>query len=133
MGTSPVGPLAAPAWMTAAAVAGVVVLTLLFGRDDWQAVLLGSAGPLVAAAATWIVVERVHRREPAGVSAAMIKLFAAKMLFFGVYVAAAVALLPVEIRAFVVSFTSQYIMLHFMEAIFLRRLFAAPEGRRGVD
>lgn len=77
--------------------------------------------------------ERVHRREPAGTSPAMIKLFAAKMVFFGVYVAGVVMLLRVPTRAFVVSFTSQYIMLHFMEAIFLRRLFAAGAGRSSLD
>ena len=108
-------------------------MALLMGRDDLAAVLLGSAGPLAGAVASWIVVARVHRRDVRRVWPAMIKLFAAKMLFFGVYVVAAVTWLPVSIRAFVVSFTSQYIMLHFMEAMFLRRLFAVPEGRPDVD
>ena len=118
------------------AAAGVVcwgALTLVMGSANRTAVLVGSLGPVVAALGTWVVVERLHRRAPARVSSAMIKLFAAKMLFFGAYVAAAVLLLPIATRAFVVSFTSQYIMLHFMEAVFLRRLFAASDGHARVD
>jgi len=127
MGPSPL------VWMAATASAAGGVLTLALGPDAWTAVLAGSAGPFVAAAVTWIVVERLHRRAPARVAPAMITLFAAKMLWFGAYVAAVVILVPVATRAFIVSLTSQYIMLHFMEALFLRRLFAGPARRPGVD
>lgn len=127
MGPSPLG------WMAAAAVVAGGALTRLLGADAWGAVLAGSIGPFVAAAVTWIVVERLHRRAPARVAPAMIKLFAAKMLWFGAYVAAVLVLLPIAPRAFVVSLTSQYIMLHFLEALFLRRLFAGPARRSGVD
>jgi hypothetical protein len=120
-------------WMGAASVGCWAALSLVLGPESRGAVSVGSLGPLVAAVATWIVVERLHARKPEQVSSGMIKLLAAKMLFFGVYVAAAVTLLPMPVRAFVVSFTSQYIMLHFIEALFLRRLFAAPGRRVGVD
>lgn len=130
MGTSP---LAVPALMAAAALVCGTAIGLIMGPGSLGAVLAGSAAPVVGAAVTWLIVERVHRREPAKVSPAMIKLFAAKMVFFGAYVAAAVTLLPVPTRAFVVSFTSQYIMLHFMEAMFLRRLFDTGAGRSGLD
>jgi hypothetical protein len=119
--------------MVAASLVCWGTLTLVMGPEHRTAVLSGSAGPLVAALGTWIVVERLHRHRPAQVSSAMIKLFAAKMLFFGAYVAAAVMLLPRATRAFVVSFTSQYIMLHFIEAVFLRRLFAGSDGPASVD
>jgi hypothetical protein len=119
--------------MLAASVAASALLSIVLGPENRGAVLAGSAGPLVAAVGTWVVVHRIHRRAPARVSAAMIKLLAAKMLFFGLVVVAAVALLRGSIRAFVVSLTSQYIMLHFLEAVFLRRLFAAGPGRPGAD
>lgn len=119
--------------MAAAALPCGVVIALLAGPGHGGAVLAGSVGPLVAAAVTWVIVDGVHRREPARVSAAMIKLFAAKMLFFGLYVAAVILLVRVPTRTFVVSFTSQYIMLHFMEAMFLRRLFAAGAARSRLD
>jgi hypothetical protein len=121
------------AWMAVASVACLAVLSLVMGPESRGAVLLGSLAPLAAAVGTWIVVERLHARKPEQVSGAMIKLLAAKMLFFGAYVAAAVTLLPLSVRAFVVSFISQYIMLHVIEALFLRRLFAAPGRRIGVD
>jgi len=124
------GPLG---WMAAAGFVCWGVLTLVMGPEGRSAVLVGSIGPFVAAAGTWIIVERLHARAPARISSAMIKLFAAKMLFFGAYVAAAVVLLPGATRAFVVSFTGQYIMLHFMEAVFLRRLFAGSDGPARLD
>jgi len=55
----------------------------------------------------------------------MIKLFAVKLLFFGAYVTAVVMSLPAGKTVFVASFVSQYILLHVMEAIYLRRLFSA--------
>lgn len=119
--------------MAAAALLCGGAIALILGPESRAAVIAGSAGPFAAAAATWVIVDRVHRRAPAKVAPAMIRLFAAKMIFFGVYVAAAVTLLPVPMRAFVVSFTSQYIMLHFMEAMFLRRLFAEGARRTGLD
>jgi hypothetical protein len=119
--------------MAAASFVSGGALSLVMGPESRSAVLLGSVGPLVAAVATWVVIERLHARKPDQVSNAMIKLLAAKMLFFGAYVASAVLLLQLPVRAFVVSFTSQYIMLHFIEALLLRRLFAAPGGRVGAD
>ena len=95
------------------------------GRQTIGAALLGAAGPLAAAVVTWIVVHRVHLREPERTSAAMIKLFAVKLLFFGAYVTAVVMSLPAGKTVFVASFVSQYILLHVMEAIYLRRLFSA--------
>ena len=125
--TGPVG------WMAAASLVCGAVLSLAMGPESRGAALLGSLGPLAAAVATWIVVKRQHARKPDQVSNALIKLLAGKMLLFGAYVAAVVTLVPVPPRAFVVSFTSQYIMLHFIEGLFLRRLFAAPGRRVGVD
>ena len=122
-----------PGLMVAASLACAGGLMLVTGSENAVAVVAGSAGPLVAAVGTWIIVERLHRRAPALVSPAMIKLFAGKMLLFGAYVVAAVTLLPISPKAFVVSFASQYIMLHFMEAVFLRRLFAGADGSAGAD
>jgi len=47
------------------------------------------------------------------------------LLFFGAYVTAVVMSLPAGKTVFVASFVSQYILLHVMEAIYLRRLFSA--------
>jgi hypothetical protein len=114
-----VSPLAG---MTAASMACAAVLLLL--ADDRPGVLLGMLGPLAAALATWIVVERTHVREPARVSGTMVVLFGMKMVLYPAYVVAVVLLLDAGSTAFVVSFTCQIVLLYALEARYLRRLFA---------
>lgn len=125
--------MAAPplAVLTGASVLCAAVVAGVFGRPDLPAVLLGVPGPLAAAVATWVLVHRAHQRAPEGVSALMVKLFGAKLVFFGAYVAVAVSALPRGAVAFVVSFTSQYILLHLLEALALRRLFSGAATPRG--
>jgi hypothetical protein len=110
--------------MTVASGVCCLAVVAITGRQHGSAALLGAAGPLFGALGTWVAVERAHRRGPERTSGVMIKLFAAKMLLFGAYVAAVVVLLPEWTTVFVVSFTSQYILLHIMEAVFFRRLFS---------
>lgn len=109
--------------MAAASVACSAGLLLLL--DDRRGVVLGTIGPLVAALATWVVVARAHARAPARVSGVMVVLFGVKMLAYPAYVVAVVLLLDAGSAAFVVSFTSQIVLLYGLEALFLRRLFAA--------
>ena len=52
-------------------------------REIW----LGMLGPLISAIASWIVMERQHRQRPQGMTRLLIKAFAAKMIFFGIYIA----------------------------------------------
>ncbi len=119
MGTRPL------VWMAATSVVCWLVLLAVVGLQNAVAALVGAAGPLLGALGTWRIVERTHVRAPERTSGVMIKLFAAKMLLFGAYVVAVVLLLPDWTTVFVVSFTSQYILLHVMEAVFLRRLFSS--------
>lgn len=118
------------AGMAGASVACSAALVLMLpGEDGRGAVLVGMAGPLAAAASTWVLVVRVHQRAPDQVSAVMIKLFAAKLVLFGAYVAVAVTQLSAgDVVPFVVSFTCHYILLHLMEALYLRRLFAGDHA-----
>jgi hypothetical protein len=51
----------------------------------------------------------------------------------GVYVAAVVLVLSAGATAFVSSFASQYIMLHLLEAMYLRRLFTGRGEPLGVS
>jgi hypothetical protein len=88
------------------------------------AVTLGVVGPLVVASAAWLLMERAYVRAPERFFGLMIKLFAAKMVLFGAYVAAVVMLLPTGSIPFVMSFTMTYAVLHVMEALYLRRLFS---------
>ena len=86
--------------------------------------LLGMVGPLGAGVATMVVVERTYRRDPAALTPLMVKAFGAKILFFGGYVAAVIALTPLSSIPFIASFCFYFIGLHMTEAWLLRSLFA---------
>ena len=88
------------------------------------------AGPLVAACASWVAVERMHAVAPERVMSVMLTAFMAKMMFFGVYVAGMLRGLELRRTPFVVSFTVYFIALYAMEALFLKRLFES--GRAAV-
>jgi hypothetical protein len=110
------------AQMAAASVACLAAVLVATGAAAPVAVIAGMAAPLAAAIVTWLLVERTHRRAPAGVSGVMIKLFGAKLVLIGAYVAAVVTMLDAGVVPFVVSFVAHYLLLHVMEAVSLRRL-----------
>jgi hypothetical protein len=94
-------------------------------------VLAGLLGPLVAVAATWIVVSRVHHRNPGGVHAVMLGAFGVKAIFFAVYAVAVVKGFGVDVTAFGLSFAVCFITLYAIEAALFARLFRTPvEGAR---
>ncbi len=106
-------------------------LLLASGPGDRLPVALGWLGPLLVTIASWTLVERVHLGSPERVSALMVKLFGAKMLLFGGFAAAVLIRLPGSRVAFIVSFTAQYILLHVMEALYLRRLCSSETAAPG--
>jgi hypothetical protein len=122
--------------LTAASAACGVFLLLISGVHAFAPVLFGMLAPLAVAITTWVIVQRTHARAPEQVSGLMIKLFGAKMVVFGAYVASVLLVVPAQRVTFVVSFTCQYILLHLIEAWYLRRLFVAgddPAGRLSVS
>lgn len=88
------------------------------------ATLLGMLGPLTMAGGTWLLTERTYRRNPDRVTAMMMVGFGAKMVFVGVYLTVMLRVLAVEPVPFVASFTSYFILLYAIEALYLKRLFA---------
>jgi hypothetical protein len=87
-------------------------------------ILLGVAGPCVGVLTAWVLMVRTFRRNPAALTRLMMIAFAAKMIFFGAYVAFVLRMLPVRPIPFVVAFTSAFIVLYTMQAFSLRRLLA---------
>ena len=81
-------------------------------------------GPLAAASGTWLLAEWVYRQRPAGLTPLMATVFVLKIVFFGAYVAVMIRLLRFRPVPFVVSFTSYFIALYLIEALYLRRLFS---------
>jgi len=91
-----------------------------------MAVVLGTIGPLAVASATWVLMQQTYRRDPRRLTPLMLKLFAGKMVFFGVYVAVMLGVLALRPVPFVVSFTISFVSLHLIEALSLRRLLKNP-------
>lgn len=112
-------------WMAGASIAAWLAATRLLNIDADREIVLGMIGPLLAAVVTWVLVERTWTSShPERLTGLMIQAFAAKMVFFAVYIVVMLKMLPVRPIEFVVSFTSYFIALHVTEALCMRRLFA---------
>ena len=108
--------------MVGASVGSWLVAALLTSRAAGGAMFLGMIGPLGAAVGTWLAVETVHRRNPVGVTRVLLVGFAAKMVFFGAYVALVLTRIGSSAIPFAASFTVYFIGLYGAEAAMLRRL-----------
>lgn len=86
------------------------------------AIFFGMLGPLVAVGATWLLVERAHRLDPARVGPLLMSAFAVKLVFFGVYVLAVTRLPGVDAAPFAVSFVGYFIALYIVQAVLIRGL-----------
>ena len=121
------------AWMVGASVVSWLIVSRAAG-DSNPEVLYGMLGPLVVAAVSWIVVERTYRSKPDRLMSVMVQALAIKAVFFGAYVVGMLRVAGLRPVPFIVSFTSYFIALHVMEAVFMRRLFqsafAAPPLRQ---
>ena len=119
--------------MVGASALGWLALLAVAGPESVKSVTVGTLGPLVATVLSWLAIVRAHARAPGQVHNAMLRFFGAKVVFFGAFITAAVTWLALGTRMFVVSFATQYIMLHFMEAFYLHRLFASQAPPVGAD
>jgi hypothetical protein len=115
-------------WMVGVSLTSWLVVTVVRG-DANPELLFGMVGPLLAACASWVAVERMHAAAPERVMSVMLTAFMAKMMFFGVYVAAMLRGLELRRTPFVVSFTIYFVALYAMEALFLKRLFESGHER----
>ncbi|HUL74388.1 MAG TPA: hypothetical protein VLT86_14875 [Vicinamibacterales bacterium] len=113
-------------WMTAACAGSALALVAFVPGFAPRDVVAGMAGPLVAAGVSWLMIDRIARVNPAGLTPLMMVAFAVKLVFFGAYVALALRVLQVAPVPFVVSFTLAFVGLWAAEAVLLHRL----AGRR---
>jgi hypothetical protein len=120
--------------VTAGSVA--IAAAVVAGGAAWGApglarpVFAGLAGPLIAVVATWVLVVRGYRRDPAGLSNLTVAAFFVKLVFFIAYVAVAIKVAGLPVRSFGISFVTWFIALYAVEAVLLARLFR--EGPKGV-
>jgi hypothetical protein len=109
--------------MVGSSLATWLAIAAFLDRGTSRAVLFGMLGPLVAVTTTWLLVERIHRRRSEAPTAFMIGAFAVKLVFFGMYVTVMLRVLLLRPMPFVISFTSYFIVLYLIEALYLRRLY----------
>ncbi len=109
-------------WMAAGCVGSWLVAVALVDRTT--ELLLGMLGPLVAAAGTWLVVERTQRQDPAQVTRVMMSAFGLKMLFFGLYVVGVSRVPGIDLPTFGVAFFVYFVVLYIVQALLLRGLTA---------
>ena len=86
-------------------------------------VLGGLLGPLAATVATWFLVTRAHRRNPATVTNLMVAAFAVKMVFFGVYCVVMVKVVGLSVASFGLWFAMFFIAFYGVEAALFMRVF----------
>lgn len=110
--------------MVLASVTSWLAATAVVGARTSLEVLFGMLGPLAVASATWLFVSWVYKERPEELTGLMAGAFFLKMIFFGGYVAAMLRIMNVRPVPFIVSFTSYFIGLYFMEALYLKRLFS---------
>lgn len=108
-------------WTTVGSVLSALALAMRFGREVW----LGMLAPLVVVSVTWILSERVYKANPERLTSVMIGAFAGKLVFFGAYVGLVIGIIGVQPVPFAVSFTGYFIVLHLIEALWLKRLFVS--------
>ena len=116
------------AWMMAASVAAWVLVTATLADRANPEAAWGIAGPLTGTALSWVAYVRAHETAPERLTRVMITAFALKLIFFSVYVVAAMRVLALRPAPFVVSFTTAFIVLYAMEAFSLRRLVMGATG-----
>jgi hypothetical protein len=114
----------AAGWMIAGGLGSALLVAFGSGWAAGVEVLLGMLAPLAAVSVSWVLTERAYRRDPAGLMPLMMSAFAAKVVFFGGYVALMLKVVGLRPVPFVVSFTSYFIALYLIEALLMRRLFA---------
>lgn len=110
------------AWMVAASGAAWILMTALLGDRVNPEAAWGIAGPLTSAVVSWVAYVRANQAASERLTRVMITAFALKLMFFSVYVTAAMRVLDLRAAPFVVSLTSAFIVLHAIEAFSLRRL-----------
>jgi len=111
-------------WMMAAGIGTWLAAAAFVDRRTALEMLLGMLGPLIVVCVTWVLMARTYRSNPQGLTAMMTAAFAGKMIVFGAYVAVMLGVLSVRPVPFVASFTTYFVGLYLMQALYLRRMLA---------
>ena len=111
--------------MLAGSILTAIILTILVGTQNRMEIWFGMAGPLIATIASWIAMVRQYNRSNQGMTRLLMKAFAAKVVFFAVYIIVLLRNHCVRPIPFVLCFAGFYLALHIVEAIGLSRMQSA--------
>jgi hypothetical protein len=109
-------------WMFSVSILSALLLSFVVGSEARAELWCGMAGPLASAIVSWAVIERRRLKRPEALTGLMIKSFAAKMIFFAIYVAVLLKAGSMQPNPFVISFIGYFVLLHGMEAFGLYRI-----------
>jgi hypothetical protein len=118
-------------WMSAGSILTAIMISLVTGMQTRVEIWLGMAGPLIATIASWIAMVRQYARNNRGMTNLLIRAFAAKVVFFAIYIIVLLRSGYVRPIPFVICFAGFYLALHIAEAIGLSRMQTA--GNRAVS
>ena len=88
-------------------------------------VLCGLCGPLIVVVISWIVIKRAYLANPGGLMGLLLAGMALKLAFLAAYAFVMLRVLDLRPIPFVASFATSFVVLHNIEALFLKRLFHA--------
>lgn len=89
-------------------------------------VLYGALAPVMVVAISWFVTRRTYVANPSGLMPVLLAGMILKLMVFALYAVVMLRVLHLRPIPFVASFTASFIVLHNIEALFLKRLFT-PE------
>lgn len=109
-------------WMAAACVSSWLVAASVTDRPTET--FLGMAGPLTAAAGTWLAVERTWRRDPVRVTRLLMAALFIKLVFFGLYTVAVSQIDGLDLGTYGIAFLIYFAGLFAYQGLLLRGLVA---------
>jgi hypothetical protein len=112
-------------WMSIGSILTAIVITFVVDMQTRMEIWLGMAGPLIATIVSWIAMVRQYARNNRGMTRLLLKAFAAKVIFFAVYIIVLLRSHCVRPIPFVICFAGFYLALHIVEAIGLSRMQTA--------
>ena len=105
------------------------VITAMILERYATEIFLGMCAPLFVGIVTVVRVESIFQNSPEKLTAFMTKAFGGKMVLYGLYLGAIIAFSAFNERPFLVSFVVYFVVLHMLEALFIRSVFKGSKGR----
>ena len=93
-------------------------------------VFVGMFIPLGVNGVTFFLLRRQAKGDAAATMKAAVVGFVLRFVFYGVAVAVAAITMELHFGAFILSFTTIFVLLHLAEAMYLRRLFLSRHSKR---